>query len=78
MRLKTLCSKAVLKKDITRFAPLWGLYTVFTLMFVILLRDAEESAPRFMNIASDIMQMMGLVNIVYGGLCAVTICSSAE
>ena len=27
----------VLKKDITRFAPLWGLYTVFMLLAVFLI-----------------------------------------
>ena len=73
MPLKTLFSKAVLKKDITRFAPLWGLYTVFTLLFVLLVRSEDRNAAQFMNVASDIMQAMSIVNLVYGGLCAATL-----
>ena len=73
MRLKTLFSKAVLKKDITRFAPLWGLYTVFTLLFVLLVRNDDRNAAQFMNVAAEIMQAMGIVNLVYGALCAATL-----
>ena len=37
MKLKTsFFNTSVLKKDITRFAPLWGLYTVFMLLVVFL------------------------------------------
>lgn len=72
MKLRTsYFNSTVLKKDITRFAPLWGLYTVFMLMFVLLLWDSEGTAARFVTNAPYIMQFMGGVNLVYAGLCAV-------
>ncbi len=72
MKLRTsYFNSTVLKKDITRFAPLWGLYTVFMLMFVLLLWDSEGSGARFVTNAPYIMQFMGGLNLVYAGLCAV-------
>ena len=59
---------SVLKKDITRFAPLWGLYTVFTVLFVLTRMEMEPE--HFANNASTIMQLMGPVNLVYAGICA--------
>ena len=36
MKLRTsFFNPAVLKKDITRFAPVWGLYSVFLLLLFI-------------------------------------------
>lgn len=64
-------NSTALRKDITRYAPLWGLYTVFTLMVVFLLWSNDSTPARFGNNASAIMQSMGLVNFAYGGLCAV-------
>ena len=61
-------SGTVLKKDITRFAPVWGLYTIFMLLFLFVMWDAERS--RFAIIARSLMQMMGGLNLVYGGLVA--------
>lgn len=63
-------NSTALRKDISRFAPLWGLYTVFTLMVVFLLWNNDNTPTRFANNAADIMQAMGLVNFAYGGLCA--------
>lgn len=38
MKSKTSCfSGCVLRKDITRFAPVWGLYSVFLLLFALVL-----------------------------------------
>lgn len=72
MKLRTsYFNSTVLKKDITRFAPVWGLYTLFMLMVVFLLRESHSSADRFANSASDIMMTMGVVNFAYGGICAV-------
>ena len=62
---------AVLRKDITRFAPAWGLYTVFSLLTVFLFL-ADQNDPAW--IACDapyIMQLMGIVNFGYGGICAI-------
>lgn len=71
MKLRTsLFNKTVLKKDITRFAPVWGLYTVFMLMTLFLIWAEENSPARFATNASYIMMAMGIVNFVYGGLCA--------
>ncbi len=72
MKLKTsFFNTTVLKKDITRFAPLWGLYTVFMLLFVFLIWGEETEAARFASGAPYIMMGMGAVNFVYAGLCSV-------
>ena len=57
----------VLKKDITRFAPVWGLYTVFTLLYVLGLWDDGFYS------AAETFMVMGAVNLVYGGLCALVL-----
>jgi len=70
MKLRTsYFNVSVLKKDITRFAPLWGLYTIFTVIFVVL-SAMDRDAARFANNASTFMQLMGPVNLVYAGICA--------
>ena len=72
MKLKTsLFNKTVLKKDITRFAPVWGLYTVFMLMTLFLIWAEESEPAQFASGASTIMTLMGIVNFVYAGLCTV-------
>ncbi len=72
MKLRTsFFNTTVLRKDITRFAPLWGLYTVFMLLFIMLLWDAEGSGQRIMNTAGEIYSAMGVLNFAYAGLCAV-------
>ena len=69
MKLKTsFFNPTVLRKDVTRFAPLWGLYTVFMLMVVFLLGLDENEPARFASIAPNITQAMGAVICVYGGL----------
>ena len=70
MKLRTsFFNWTALKKDITRFAPAWGLYTIFQLLFVLLMWDGEGSAALFMNNASEIMAFMGVLNFVYAALC---------
>ena len=56
---------AILKKDITRFAPLWGLYGVFTLLVVLLLWEAHGTAARVANNAPELFAAMVLVNFLY-------------
>ena len=63
-------NRTVLRKDITRFAPLWGLYAVFSLMAVFLLWNGDPSPARFANNADGILQSMGVINFFYAGLCA--------
>ena len=76
MKLRTsFFNITALKKDIKRFAPLWGLYTIFQLLFILLLWESEESSARFMNNAPYIMQSMGVLNFAYAGLCALVLFS---
>ncbi len=59
----------VLKKDITRFAPIWVLYTIFMLIFLFFIWDVERE--RFATNASFMMQLMGIVNLAYAGMAAI-------
>ena len=71
MKLRTsFFNTTVLKKDITRFAPVWGLYAVFTLLFVMLVWEMESSAARFVCIAPDLFLSMGILNFLYAPLSA--------
>ena len=59
----------VLKKDITRFAPVWGLYILFLL--VDFLTGARNDQKEILAASlADMMRDMSLVNLIYGGLCA--------
>lgn len=70
MKLRTsYFNLTVLKKDLTRFSPVWGLYAIFQLLYVLLLWGDENSAVRFAINAADIMQGMGILNLLYAGLC---------
>lgn len=71
--MKNLFSPTVLKKDITRFAPLWGLYAVFMLMFLLLWWEMEGDAARFANSAAGIMTGMGILNLCYAGIAALVL-----
>ena len=71
MKLKTsFFNTSVLKKDITRFAPLWGLYTVFMLLFLFLVWGENAMPAQFAREADQIMMLMGVVNCGYAGLAA--------
>lgn len=66
MQFKTsCCNKTLLKKDLTRFAPLWGLYTLGLLMLLFLTWD-DKSVP-FYNIYAfrSLFSGMALYNGVY-------------
>ncbi len=74
MKLRTsFFNGAVLRKDITRFAPVWGLYAIFTLMAFFLIWESEEDAARFANNARYVMQAMGVVNFAYATICALVL-----
>lgn len=63
----SLIHKTVLKKDITRYAPVWAGYTVVLLLGLF----GMWRTPVYM--AQDIlqsMQSMGIINLIYGGICA--------
>ena len=71
MKLKTsFFDPTVLKKDITRFAPIWALYTLFSLLVVLLLGESDPEPARFANNASEIFLSMGVVNFIYAPLAA--------
>lgn len=66
MQFKTsCCNKTLLKKDLTRFAPLWGLYTLGLLMLLFLTWD-DKSIP-FNNIYAfrTLFPNVALYNGVY-------------
>ena len=66
MQFKTsCCNKTLLKKDLTRFAPLWGLYTLGLLMLLFLTLD-DKSIP-FNNIYAfrTLFPNVALYNGVY-------------
>lgn len=66
MQFKTsCCNKTLLKKDLTRFAPLWGVYTLGLLMLLFLTWD-NKSVP-FYNIYAfrSLFSGMALYNGVY-------------
>lgn len=58
----------VLRKDITRFAPVWALYGIFSCLFVLLMWESDSSAARFVTNAPDLLQAMGALNFVYAAL----------
>lgn len=60
---------AAFKKDLTRFAPVWLLYTVCLLLGLVMMADSGLDYWLSANIASCI-SFMGLVNCAYGLLCA--------
>lgn len=68
----SFCNITAIKKDITRFAPVWGLYTIF--LIVVLCTKARFGAPAILARDSvEMINFMGVVNIFYGGICAVTL-----
>ena len=71
MKLKTsFFEPTILKKDLTRFAPLWGLYGLFALLTVLLIWDLEGEAARFANNAPELFLSMGILNFLYAPIAA--------
>ena len=71
MKLKTsFFNTSVLKKDITRFAPLWGIYTVIALLTLFGLWSDYTTPDRFVRHMDETMMVMGSVNFCYAGLAA--------
>lgn len=70
MRSKmTLIHGTVLKKDILRYAPIWGCYTIFMLLFLFSFSDLNSTAWRANNFL-DFASNMAWLNCVYAGICA--------
>ena len=69
MKSRISCfDKTIFRKNLTRFAPAWGLYTVGALMGLVLLLDSSSKwmAPNLV----EIIQIMSLVTPCYALLCA--------
>ena len=61
--------KAVIRKDITRFAPLWAIYLIGGLL--VLMTALSGQAPR--NAAQGLAETIGpfsIINLIYAALCA--------
>ena len=59
----------ILKKDITRFAPVWGIYSVILLLYLLALTTVERSSQMAYELAS-LIPGMASANGVYGFVCA--------
>lgn len=76
MKLKTsFFNLTVLKKDLTRFSPLWGVYTVLMLLFLMILGTSEGTAAQIASTMPYILVGMGILNFIYAGICAVCLFS---
>ena len=68
MKLRTsFFNGTALKKDITRFFPVWGIYTVFVLLAVVLLYENKFYS------SDEMFALVGVMNLGYGGICALTL-----
>lgn len=59
----------VLRKDITRYSPIWGLYSVVCLLFLVGMAT-DRDASRFAREIVYLMPAMTAVNGIYAGVCA--------
>ena len=57
------------KKDIFRFAPVWGLYTIGMLLILFLAAEERSTAVLGRNVVSY-MSGMAWINLIYAGVCA--------
>ena len=73
MKLRTsYFNGSVLKKDITRFLPVWGLYSVFLFMALLILN--WDSAPaETAYAANNIIAFTSVINFIYAFICAGTL-----
>ncbi|MBQ7001047.1 MAG: hypothetical protein IJN67_08400 [Oscillospiraceae bacterium] len=77
MQSKTSCfNKAVFKKNLTRFAPVWGLYTICLIVGLFLIYTdggAAHSFSRqfaFVKNMAELINVMGIINLGYALLAA--------
>lgn len=61
--------KTVFKKDLTRFSPAWGVYTIILLLAVVSLANVNHAYFRVQNV-SDYIVVMGWANLFYGAVAA--------
>lgn len=69
MKLRTsFFNFSVLRKDITRFSPLWGLYTVAVLVYLLLVWAIGDSTHMRMYNLPHVLSSMAFVNLLYAGI----------
>ena len=69
MKLRTsFCNKTLLRKNIARFAPIWGLYQIFLLIGLgLMYMEANNGIINFWfaSYMAQCIQVMGLVNLFF-------------
>ena len=60
----------VLKKDATRFFPVWGLYSILLLILYFMLTDSAVGAGELAYNMVDMIPISAIINLCYGLLCA--------
>lgn len=68
MQLKTsFCNKTIFKKNLTRFAPVWGVYTLCLILGVLLLYSdgGTDKDFYFARNMVDLVEVMAMVNLGY-------------
>ena len=73
MRLKTSCfNKTVYRKNLTRFAPVWGCYTLCLVVAILLLYGNSGTMRRFhfANHMTQLDEIMAVVNLIYAPIVA--------
>ena len=75
MKLRTsFFNFRVLKKDFTRFLPVWGLYTVFLLLAESMLAvNGLDPTALAVTAGTTLLEGMAVVNLLYAALCAMTL-----
>ena len=62
-------NQTVFKKDLTRFAPIWGIYTILLLLVLISTANVDEAYYRLQNVR-DFILSMSWPNLIYAALVA--------
>lgn len=73
MRSRTSCFNPTLyKKNLTRFAPAWGLYTLCLILGLLLIYVNGGTAKRYHFAANlaELIQIMGAINLIYAAIVA--------
>ena len=64
----------ILKKDITRYFPVWGLYSVLLVLYYIGNTGYYAAeANRMLGYLDDIQAGLPVLNVIYAGICAMTL-----
>ena len=73
MRSKTSCfNKTVFRKDLLRFAPVWGVYTLCLVVGILLLYSNGGSMKtfHFARHMAQLVEIMAVVNLIYAPIVA--------